>query len=92
MEQGVCADRIVLPDQGDAALANDFFEVLDGLEMSIGEGFVDELPKVLCRLQLRAMGGLEYKTDTVGHAQVFGTVPSGTVELKHDALAFSCAR
>ena len=47
MEQRACADSIALLNQGNAAFADNFFDVLDGLEIGVGERLVDKLPKVL---------------------------------------------
>jgi len=92
MEQRACADSIALLNQGDAAFADNFFEILDGLEIGVGERLVDKLPKVLGRLQLGTVGGLEDEADAVGHGQIFGTVPTRAVELQHDAFVCACAR
>ena len=39
------------------------------------------------RLEFRTVGWLEHEANAVGHSQVFGPVPAGIVELKHDALS-----
>jgi hypothetical protein len=66
MEQRACADRVAVLDQGDAAFADGFFEVLDGLEIGVGERLVDKCPKALGGLQLGTVGGLEDEADAVG--------------------------
>lgn len=86
MEQRAVADRVRLLGEGDAAIADRLVETLDGLEATVYERLVDERPKMLGRLQLGAVGGLEYEADAIGHGQVFRAVPAGIVELKHDAL------
>ena len=69
MEQRAVADRVGLLAEGDTAIADCFVETLDGLEATVGERLVDERPKMLGRLQLGAVGGLEDKADAVGPCQ-----------------------
>jgi hypothetical protein len=54
-------------------------EALDGGDAAVGERFVDELPKVFGRLEFGTVGGLEYETNALGHAEVLGSVPAGIV-------------
>jgi len=56
------------------------------VEIGVDERLVDKLPKMLGRLKLGAMGRLKDETKAVGNSQVFGSMPAGVVELKHDAL------
>ena len=91
MEQGAVADRIWLLHEGDAAIANRLVEVLDGLETTIGERFVDEHPKMLGRLQFGAVGGLKDEVNSIGDSQVLRAMPAGIVELQHDTLVGSGA-
>ena len=86
MEKRVVADRVWLLDEGNAAVADRLIKALDGRKALIGERLVDEHPKVLGRLQFRAMGRLEDEADTIGDGQVLRTMPACIVELKHDAL------
>ena len=92
MEQCVCADRIALADQLDAAPAHHLFEVFDGLEMSVDERLIDELPKVLSGLQLRTMWRLEHEPDAVWNGKVFRAMPARTIKLKDDAFVPARAR
>jgi hypothetical protein len=46
VKQRAGADHFVLPGEGDAALANDLVEILDGLEVTIGERLVEERAKM----------------------------------------------
>jgi len=71
--------------EGDAALADPLVERL-GFRKGVDQRFVDELPKMLGRLQLGTVNGLKDETDAVGKGQVFRTVPAGFVELKHNPL------
>jgi hypothetical protein len=66
MEEGAGADWLSLVHEGDAALTDNFFEVLDGLEVSVDQGLVDELPKVLGRLQFGTMRRLKHEPDAIG--------------------------
>ncbi len=52
MEERAGADRILLPDKGGAAFAENLFEILDGLEKGIDQGLIlaggaDALPPPL---------------------------------------------
>jgi len=53
--EGAGADRILLPNQGNAAFADNLFEVLDGLEIGVDQRLIYELPKVFGGLQLWAV-------------------------------------
>ena len=88
MEFGGASDGVLVSLQRATSLCDRGVEIVDGCEMSIDERLVDEGPKVLCRLQLRAVGGLEDQPDAVGNGEVFRTVPAGLVEYDNDdALA-----
>ena len=67
-----------------ASRADDEIEIVNCVEVFVGEHFVDERPEVFGRLQLRAVGWLVDKPDAVGNCEVFRCVPSGIVELEHD--------
>src|SRR6266851_1986131 len=85
---GGASDGVLVSLQRATSLCDRGIEIVDGCEMSIDERLVDEGPKVLCRLQLRAVGGLEDQPDAVGNGEVFRTVPAGLVEYDNDdALA-----
>src|SRR5437667_7508154 len=66
MEFGGASDGVLVSLQRATSLCDRGVEIVDGCEMSIDERLVDEGPKVLCRLQLRAVGGLEDQPDAVG--------------------------
>ncbi len=91
MEERAGADHILLPDQRGTALADNLFEILDGLEIGVDQWLVDELPEVLGGLHLGAMRRLKHEPDAVWDCQVFRAVPSSVIELKDDALAPACA-
>ena len=92
MEQRACADSAALLDQGNAALADNLFEILDSLEIGVDQRLIDKLPEVLGWLQLRAVSRLENQPDAIGHSQVFWAMPARAVELQYDALVLACAR
>jgi hypothetical protein len=46
MEQGAGADHFALAGKSDAALTDKLFEILDRLEIGIGQWLVYELPQV----------------------------------------------
>ena len=92
MEEGTCADRILLPNKCDAALADNLFEVLDGLEISVDQRLVDELPKVFRRLQFGTIRRLKHEPDAIRYSQVFWPMPSGAIELKDNPLVCASGR
>jgi hypothetical protein len=64
--------------------ANDDIEMVNCVEVFVGEHFIDERPKVLGQLQLAAVGWLVNEPDAVGNCEVFRCVPPGIVALEHD--------
>lgn len=70
--------------QSAASLGDGGVDIVDGIEVSVGEGFVDERPKMLGRLQFRGARGLIDEPDAVRNREVFRRVPAGIVELQHD--------
>ena len=91
MEERAGTDGRLLLGECDATFADGVVEILDGVEVAIDEGLVDECPQVLSGLQLRAVGRLEYEPKAVGHRQVLRTMPAGIVDLQHDALLLAGA-
>jgi len=86
VKEGAVADHFALLSEGDAALADRLIESIQAFEIGVDQRLVDELPKMLGRLQLGTVSGLKDEADAVGNGQAFGTVPAGVVELKNDAL------
>ena len=72
MEQCTVADRVALRHEGDAAFADDLVEAVDGLEVCVGERFIDELPEVLGRLQFGAVRRLEHEAMPSGRLRFCG--------------------
>jgi hypothetical protein len=68
MEQGAAADDCALVNKSDAALADDLFEVLDRLEVSVEHGLVDKLPKMLRRLQLGTVRRVKHELNAITKA------------------------
>ncbi len=52
MEEGACADHILLPNQFYAALADYLFEIADGFEIGVDQRLIDKLPEVFRWLHL----------------------------------------
>jgi len=84
MEVGVLGDHAAILMEMAASRADDDIEIVDCVEVFVGERFVDERPEVLGWLQFRAVGWLVDEPDAVGNGEVFRAVPTGVVELKHD--------
>ena len=92
MEERASSDHIALAGEGDAAFADNLFEVLDRLEIGVDQRLIDELPKMLRRLQLGTVRRLKHEPDAIGRSQVFWPMPSGAIELKDDPLVCASAR
>ena len=92
MEERAGSDNIALAGEGDAAFADKPFEVLDGLEISVDQRLVYELPEVFRGLQLGAMRRLEHEPDAIRYSQVFWPMPSGAIELKDNPLVCASGR
>jgi len=84
MEIGVACDGVVILEEMTASRGNCSIEIVNGSEVFVGEGFIDERPKVLGGLQFRAAGRLIDEPDAIGDRQVLRAVPTGIVELKDD--------
>lgn len=65
MKVGVLRDGLLVLMQMAASCGNDRIELVDGLEVSVGERLIDEGPKVLGGLQFGAIGGLIDEPDAV---------------------------
>lgn len=67
-----------------AALCDGGVEIVDRVEMFVGERLVDERPQMFGRLQFGRAGGLIDDCDAVGHGEIFRRVPAGIVDLQND--------
>ena len=65
MEEGAGADHLALAGKGNAALADNLFEILDRLEISVDQRLIHELPKMFRRLQLGTMRRLKHEPDAI---------------------------
>jgi hypothetical protein len=72
-----------------AALGDGGIEIVDGLEVRVGEWFIDERPEMVGGLPLRGVGRLVDQPDSVGNWQVLRRMPAGIVELENDAAIAS---
>ena len=77
MEERAGSDHIALAGEGDAAFADNLFEVLDRLEIGVDQRLIYELPKMLRRLQfgtvrrLKGGSGRFVQNCTLSEACVF---------------------
>jgi hypothetical protein len=69
MEERAGADHVLLPNQCDAAVADNLFEILEGLEIGIDQRLVHKLPEVLGGLHLGAVRRLKHEPDAVWDCQ-----------------------
>ena len=84
MEVGGAGDDLLILVKHAAALRDDVIQGFDRVEVSIYEWLVDERPKVLCRLQLRAVGGLVEQANAIGDGEILRAVPARVVEHEDD--------
>lgn len=91
MEVGQVGDDVAIVNETAASLGDGGIEIIDGLEVSVGERFVDERPEMLGRLQFRGMGWLVDEPDAVGDGQVVRRMPACIVELEDDVPVASGA-
>ncbi len=91
MEIGVACDGLLVLVEMAASLGDDGIEIVDGVEVGVGERLIDQRPEVLGGLEFRAIGRLVDEPDAVGNGEVLRTVPAGIVELEHDDAVAPCA-
>ena len=70
MEVGVLGDQAAILMEMAASHADDGVEIVDCVEVFIGERFVDERPEVFGWLQFRSVGWLVNEPDAVGNGKV----------------------
>src|ERR1043166_2380086 len=88
MEVGGLGDGLLILVQHATALSDDVIEGFDRIEVSVHQRLVDERPKVLGGLQLRAVGGLVNQANAVRDGKILWAVPACVVECENDdALA-----
>src|SRR5262249_2643987 len=67
------------------------FEVIEGWEVLIDQGFVTEGPHMFCRLQLRRGGRQENEMEPLGHHQFRTGVVASLSEHQDQALGRPCS-
>ncbi len=82
MEAGLPGDQAAILMEMAASGADDGVDIVDGVEVFFGEGFVDQRPKMFGGLQFRGVGGLVDQPDAVGNGEVLRAVPTGIGELQ----------
>jgi hypothetical protein len=74
-----------------AALGEDGIQVMDRMEVLVGDGLVDQRPEMLCGLEFGAVGRLVDEPHALRDGQVFRCVPAGIVEFEDDDAIASSA-
>ena len=83
MEACLVSDESAVVGECDAARGEDGIEVLEGVEVAVGDRLVEVDPECLGRLQLRGIWREVDETDAFGHGEWRG-VPAGAVENEDD--------
>ena len=78
-------DFFAFAGEGGASRGDDFLEGLEGWDVLVDDGLVDQRPQRFGRLHLRGVGGLEDEAQTVRHGEGRLAVPAGVVEREDDA-------
>src|ERR1039458_8559242 len=71
--------------EGGASRRDDLFKRLEGGDVLVDDGLVDQRPQRLGRLHFRGVGGLEDEPNAVGNDEAGFAVPAGVVERQDDA-------
>ena len=69
-----------------AACGERFIELVESVEMLIGDGFVCQRPEMFGRLQFGTVGRQENEADPLRYRQVRADVPPGAIEHEQDEL------
>jgi hypothetical protein len=83
MEACLVSDESAVVGECDAARGEDGIEVLEGVEVAVGDRLVEVDPECLGRLQLRGIWREVDETDAFGHGEWRG-MPTGAVENEDD--------
>jgi hypothetical protein len=86
IKEGLRSDEIGIIREGQAASGHDGVEIVECLEMLVGDGFPGERPETFGRLDLRGMRGQDVQFDAFGDLQVSGDMPSGTINDEQHVL------
>lgn len=91
MEAGLALDHFALAGESGTSHRDDLVEGLEGGDVLVDYGLVDQRPKRLGRLHFRGVGGLEDEADAFRHDEPRLAVPTGVVEHKNDDPVAPCA-
>lgn len=86
MEKRAGFYHLRLVDEFAASIGYGVVEIVERLEVAVDERFINKGPEMLSRLEFGAVWRLVNEMDAIGDGQVFGSMPSGIVELQHDPL------
>ncbi len=87
MEAGSAFDGVSLVGEGGASLADDVVEFVDGRDMFVDDGLVDQRPQCFGWLQFWRVGRQEDQAHAVGDMEARFAMPAGVVENEHDGSA-----
>lgn len=90
VEQGIGPDLIGIIAEDAAAFRQGLVEIVEGLEMGVGESFVGQRPQMLGGLQFRQVCRQKHQLNAIGDLKIVGDVGAGTVQpSKRPILAFA---
>ena len=84
MEAGSAFDGVAFVDEGGASFSDDVVEFVDGRDVFVDDGFVDQRPQRFGWLQLGRIGRQEDQAHAFGYAQASFAMPTGVVENEQD--------
>ena len=90
METALPFDAVGVFRQFAALLGDSVVEIGDGLEVLVGDGFIDVDPERFSRLKFRRVGRKMDETQAVRDAQSGPAVPAGIVEHEDDDVVLAC--
>jgi hypothetical protein len=79
-------DLMDLVGEPAAALVQDVFQLVHGLDGAIGNGLAKEGPESLRWLELGGIGREEQQTEALGKSEVLAHVPAGPIDHQQDPL------
>ncbi len=85
MEAGLAFDLFAVGGESGAAHRDGSVESLEGVDVLVDDGFVNQGPERFGRLHFGSVGGLEQEAQAVRHRKAGLAVPTGVVEHKNDA-------
>jgi len=84
MEIGAAFDGLAFLGERDASLGDDFVELINGGDMLVDDGLVDERPQRLRRLQFRRVGREKDEPHAVENSQPRFAMPASVVDHEND--------